>query len=162
MTASRRERTRRGQSSTACMSLAKWIDDRDPPEQMSRPIRKIAVNTGGGDAPGLNAVLRAIALGAAERGIEVWGIRHGYRGLLEGGGEGLMRLDRRAVRGIMHVGGTSLGTANRGEPFHYPVERDGTLIPAANNGELKALLQTGLKIFKGHEEHAVHLAAELK
>jgi phosphofructokinase-like protein len=128
--------SRRPKRSAACMSLAKWIDDRDPPEQMSRPIRKIAVNTGGGDAPGLNAVLRAIALGAAERGIEVWGIRHGYRGLLEGGGEGLMRLDRRAVRGIMHVGGTILGTANRGDPFHYPVERDGKLIPEDRADEL--------------------------
>ncbi len=103
---------------------------------MSRPIRKIAVNTGGGDAPGLNAVLRAITLGAAERGIEVWGIRHGYRGLFEGGENGLMRLDRRAVRGIMHVGGTILGTANRGDPFHYPVERDGKIVPEDRADEL--------------------------
>jgi phosphofructokinase-like protein len=103
---------------------------------MSRPIRKIAVNTGGGDAPGLNAALRAIALGAAERGIEVWGIQHGYRGLLEGGDNGLIQLDRRAVRGIMHVGGTILGTANRGDPFHYPVERDGKLVPEDRSGEL--------------------------
>jgi phosphofructokinase-like protein len=106
--------------------------------QMSRPIRKIAVNTGGGDAPGLNAVLRAIALSAAERGIEVWGIRHGYRGLLEAGERGLMRLDRRAVRGIMHVGGTILGTANRGDPFHYPVERDGKIVPEDRVDELIA------------------------
>ena len=48
-----------------------------------RKIRKIAINTGGGDAPGLNAVLRSVALSAIERGIEVWGIKHGYRGLLE-------------------------------------------------------------------------------
>ncbi len=120
------------------MPLANGEGDRDSPAQMSRPIRKIAVNTGGGDAPGLNAVLRAIALAAAERGIEVWGIRHGYRGLLEGGDRGLMRLDRRAVRGIMHVGGTILGTANRGDPFHYPVERDGKLVPEDRADELIA------------------------
>src|SRR5690349_20767896 len=97
--------------------------------QMSRSIRKIAVNTGGGDAPGLNAVLRAIVLSAAERNIEVWGIRHGYRGLLDEGDRGLVCLDRQAVRGIMHVGGTILGTANRADPFHFPVERDGKLVP---------------------------------
>lgn len=105
---------------------------------MSRPIRKIAVNTGGGDAPGLNAVLRAITLGAVERGIEVWGIRHGYRGLLEDDDDGLMRLDRSAVRGIMHVGGTILGTANRADPFHYPVERDGKMAPEDRADELIA------------------------
>lgn len=116
--------------------LAKRTTGRDPREQMSRCIRKIAVNTGGGDAPGLNAVLRAIALGAAERGIEVWGIRHGYRGLLEDGGCGLVQLDRSAVRGIMHVGGTILGTANRGDPFHYPVEKDGKLVPEDRADEL--------------------------
>ena len=120
------------------MPLAKFAMPRDSPEQMSRTIRKIAVNTGGGDAPGLNAVLRAVALSAAERGIEVWGIRHGYRGLLEGGEHGLMPLDRRAVRGIMHVGGTILGTANRGDPFHYPVERNGTLVPEDRADELIA------------------------
>ena len=43
--------------------------------------RKIAISTGGGDAPGLNAVIRAATLAAIERGWEIWGIRHGYRGL---------------------------------------------------------------------------------
>jgi 6-phosphofructokinase 1 len=49
-----------------------------------------------------------------------------------------MRLDRRAVRGIMHVGGTILGTANRGDPFHYPVEREGGLVPEDRADELIA------------------------
>ena len=47
---------------------------------MSR-VKKIAINTGGGDAPGLNAVIRAATLAALERSWEVWGIRQGYRGL---------------------------------------------------------------------------------
>ena len=45
-------------------------------------IRRIAINTGGGDAPGLNAVIRAATLAAIKRGWEVFGIKHGYNGLL--------------------------------------------------------------------------------
>jgi ATP-dependent phosphofructokinase / diphosphate-dependent phosphofructokinase len=105
---------------------------------MPRPIRKIAINTGGGDAPGLNAVLRAVALSAAERNIEVWGIQHGYRGLLEPDPSGLIRLDREAVRGIMPLGGTILGTANRGDPFHYPTREGDKLVPKDRADELIA------------------------
>jgi 6-phosphofructokinase 1 len=84
---------------------------------------KIAVNTGGGDAPGLNAVIRAATLSAIERGWEVWGIRNGYQGLLDMQPEqGVMPLTRASVRGITHLGGTILGTANRGNPFEYPVQ----------------------------------------
>lgn len=82
-------------------------------------VRRIAVNTGGGDAPGLNAVIRAVVLGAERRGWEVFGIRDSYDGLFED--DGVVRLDRRAVRGITHLGGTILGTTNRGNPFEWPV-----------------------------------------
>jgi len=92
-------------------------------------IRKIAISTGGGDAPGLNAVIRSVTLSAIERGWEVWGIRHGYRGLLDPSPGGLIRLDRAQVRGIMHTGGTILGTANRGNPFAYPVYVEGKPTP---------------------------------
>jgi ATP-dependent phosphofructokinase / diphosphate-dependent phosphofructokinase len=98
--------------------------------------RKIAINTGGGDAPGLNAVIRAATLAAIERGWEVWGIRHGYRGLIEPTPENLIRLDRNAVRGIAHIGGTILGTANRGDPFHYPTRIDGELKPVDRSADL--------------------------
>jgi 6-phosphofructokinase 1 len=88
--------------------------------------RKIAVNTGGGDAPGLNAVIRAITISASRLGWEVWGIREGYVGLLDmPRDEGLIRLDRAAVRGITHIGGTILGTTNKGNPFEY-AQPDGT------------------------------------
>ncbi|MEJ7729894.1 MAG: ATP-dependent 6-phosphofructokinase [Polyangiaceae bacterium] len=93
---------------------------------MSGTIRKIAINTGGGDAPGLNAVIRAATLAALNRGWEVWGIRAGYRGLIEPTPDGLVRLDRNAVRGITHLGGTILGTVNRGDPFNHPTVVDGS------------------------------------
>lgn len=97
---------------------------------MSSPIRRIAINTGGGDAPGLNAVIRAVFLAAANRGWECYGIRDGFNGILcperypEGG---VFRLTRDKVRGIAHLGGTILGTTNKGNPLHFPMQMpDGT------------------------------------
>jgi len=103
-------------------------------------LRKIAITTGGGDAPGLNAVIRAAVLAAQNRGWEVYGIRDGYNGLLlpeqylDGGG---IRLTREQVRGITHLGGTILGTTNRGNPLRYPVkELDGTVHEVDRSQEL--------------------------
>ena len=87
---------------------------------------RIAINTGGGDAPGLNAVVRAAVLSAERRGWDVVGIRRGYDGLFNLGG--VVPLDGAAVRGITHLGGTILGTTNRGSPFSFPVEQpDGSV-----------------------------------
>jgi len=86
---------------------------------------RIAINTGGGDAPGLNAVVRAAVLSAERRGWDVVGIRRGYDGLFNPGG--VVPLDGAAVRGITQLGGTILGTTNRGSPFSFPVRQpDGT------------------------------------
>ena len=90
---------------------------------MVQPIRRIAINTGGGDAPGLNAVIRAIVLSALHRGWEVVGIHRGYEGLLDT--SKIIQLDRNSVRGITHLGGTILGTTNRGNPFEYPTKIPG-------------------------------------
>ncbi len=92
---------------------------------MKDEIRRIAVNTGGGDAPGLNSVLRSVVLSAEQRGWEVLGITKGYNGLL--GDRDIVPLDREAVRGIHHLGGTILGTTNRGNPFSLSMKMpDGT------------------------------------
>jgi ATP-dependent phosphofructokinase / diphosphate-dependent phosphofructokinase len=92
--------------------------------------RRIAINTGGGDAPGLNAVIRSVALSALNRGSEVLCIRRGYQGLVDAADDGVMALDRERIRGIFHQGGTILGTTNRGDPFRYPLQRDGQQIAA--------------------------------
>ncbi|MDX1646397.1 MAG: ATP-dependent 6-phosphofructokinase [Longimicrobiales bacterium] len=84
--------------------------------------RRIAVNTGGGDAPGLNAVIRAVVRSAERLGWEIHGILDSYDGLFEK--DGVIPLDRRAVRGITHQGGTILGTTNRGNPLRWPVRSD--------------------------------------
>jgi 6-phosphofructokinase 1 len=82
---------------------------------------RIAISTGGGDAPGLNAVIRAVVLSAHRRGWRSYGIQRGYEGLLSF--NGVVPLGPAAVRGITHLGGTILGTTNRGNPFRY-VTRD--------------------------------------
>ncbi|CAN5633904.1 6-phosphofructokinase [soil metagenome] len=98
-------------------------------------IRRIALSTGGGDAPGLNAVIRAAVLAATRRGWEVLGIRKGFSGLL--GDAGLTHLDPESVRGITHLGGTILGTTNRGNPFEWPVpQADGSVMTVDRSDEL--------------------------
>ncbi len=103
-------------------------------------IRRIAINTGGGDAPGLNAVIRATVIAALHRGWEVVGIRDGYNGLLdpkrfpEGA---LIPLTRASVRGITHLGGTILGTTNKGNPLKFPVkQRNGSFREVDRTDEL--------------------------
>ena len=87
-------------------------------------MKRIAVLTGGGDAPGLNAVIRAVVKTAInDYGCEVLGVRDGYDGFIAPGGT--LPLDLAAVRGILPRGGTILGTANRGNPFARKVLRDG-------------------------------------
>jgi 6-phosphofructokinase 1 len=86
-------------------------------------IRKIAISTGGGDAPGLNAVIRAVVMASRQRGWECWGIRDGYDGLLAPAAYpdgGVLKLLPTAVTGIGHLGGTILGTTNHGNPLRYP------------------------------------------
>ncbi len=75
---------------------------------------RIAISTGGGDAPGLNAVIRAAVLSALNRGWDVLGIKRGFAGLM--GEDEVIPLTRDTVRGIAHLGGTILRTTNRGNP----------------------------------------------
>jgi ATP-dependent phosphofructokinase / diphosphate-dependent phosphofructokinase len=96
---------------------------------------RIAISTGGGDAPGLNAVIRAAVLSAIDRGWHVLGVKRGYAGLL--GDDEVIPLTRDQVHGIGHLGGTILRTTNRGNPFSYPVRQpDGTFIEADRSDEL--------------------------
>lgn len=87
---------------------------------------RLAINTGGGDAPGLNAVIRASVLAALQRGWEVYGIRRGYDGLFRE--DGLVPLTAQSVERITRIGGTILGTTNRGNPLAWPEEQpDGSV-----------------------------------
>lgn len=103
---------------------------------------KIAISTGGGDAPGINAVIRAAVLSATRRGWDVVGVRDGWNGLLlperySAERPGVIPLTRDSVRGITHLGGTILGTTNRGSPLKFPVTLpDGTSKEVDRSAEL--------------------------
>jgi ATP-dependent phosphofructokinase / diphosphate-dependent phosphofructokinase len=99
------------------------------------PQMRIAISTGGGDAPGLNAVIRAAALSAINRGWDVLGIKRGFAGLM--GEDEVIPLTKNEVRGIGHLGGTILRSTNRGHPFHYPRKQpDGSYIEEDRSDEL--------------------------
>src|SRR6476646_5336766 len=87
---------------------------------MIAQLTRIGVLTGGGDAPGLNAVIRAVVKTACNSGIECIGLEDSFDGLLEPGRS--RPLTPRDVRGIMRLGGTILGTVNRGNPFADAIE----------------------------------------
>ncbi len=87
---------------------------------MSAPLRRIGVLTGGGDAPGLNAVIRAVVKSAANSGITCIGLEDSFDGLIYP--ERSRPLSLRDVTGILRLGGTILGTTNRGDPFAYALQ----------------------------------------
>ena len=96
---------------------------------------RLGISTGGGDAPGLNAVIRSVVLSALSRNWEVLGIKRGFAGLM--GDDDVVSLTRESVRGIAHLGGTILRTTNRGNPFAWPKPRpDGTFEEIDRSDEL--------------------------
>src|SRR5271157_2950809 len=87
-------------------------------------VRTIGICTGGGDCPGLNAVIRAAVKCAVQKyGWQVIGIRDGFDGLIWP--EKSVRLDLQSVSGLLPRGGTILGTTNRGNPFQYKTTENG-------------------------------------
>jgi len=114
-------------------------------------MKRIGVLTGGGDAPGLNAVIRAVVKTAKnDYGCEVVGVRDSYDGFLMP--EGVFPLGNRDVRGILPRGGTILGTASRGNPYARKVIKDGKeemvdvsadIIRAIEEQKLDALIVIG-------------------
>ncbi|MDP3786788.1 MAG: ATP-dependent 6-phosphofructokinase [Candidatus Omnitrophota bacterium] len=81
--------------------------------------KRIAILTGGGDCPGLNAVIRAVAKKAIGEGYEVIGIEDGYEGLVK---NKVRKLTNPDVSGILTIGGTILGTSNIANPYRYAVQ----------------------------------------
>jgi 6-phosphofructokinase 1 len=117
--------------------------------QLSPRTSRIGLLTGGGDAPGLNAVIRAVVLSAEQQGWECYGIRDGFNGLLAPEhcvGEAVQRLTPDTVHAIAHLGGTILGTSNRGGPLRYPMPGpDGTLVETDRTADVVQLCrQQGL------------------
>jgi 6-phosphofructokinase 1 len=124
--------------------------ERGPGEPLS--IQRIGVLTGGGDAPGLNAVIRAVVRAAEhDYGWEVLGILDGFEGLVRP--DSVIRLTTDLVRGIIARGGTILGTTNRGNPFRYQVRENGKVVVKDLSGvvleRIRTLSLDGLVVLGG-------------
>ena len=127
-------------------------------------MKRIGILTGGGDAPGLNAVIRAVVKTAIYKyGCEVIGIRNGYDGFLEE--DGVVPLGIEQVRGLLPRGGTILGAANRGNPYARKVIRDGKEVTIDVSDEIinsiKRLNMDALLVLGGdgtlHSAHELYL-----
>ncbi len=125
-------------------------------------MKRIGILTGGGDAPGLNAVIRAAVKTAIyEYDSEVLGIRNGYDGFIEA--DGIVPLTIDSVRGLLPRGGTILGAANRGNPYARKVIRDGKEVMIDVSDEIikgiKRLDMDALLVLGG--DGTLHIAHEL-
>ena len=125
-------------------------------------MKRIAILTGGGDAPGLNAVIRAVVKTACQEfTCEVLGVRDGFDGFIDPGG--VFPLTLQDVRGILPRGGTILGAANRGNPFARKVLRDGEEVVEDTSAQviagIRALALDALIVVGG--DGTLHIAQEL-
>jgi phosphofructokinase-like protein len=125
-------------------------------------MKRIGILTGGGDAPGLNAVIRtAVKTAIHEYGCEVLGIRDGYDGFVNE--KGIIPLTMDDVRGILPRGGTILGAANRGNPYARKVIRDGKEVILDLSDEIikgiERLKMDALLVLGG--DGTLHIAHEL-
>ncbi len=125
-------------------------------------MKRIAVLTGGGDAPGLNAVIRAVVKTAInDYNCEVLGVQDGYDGFITPGG--VFPMDAKSVRGILPLGGTILGTANRGNPFARKMVKNGKEVVIDVSGEvvvaIKALDLDAVIVIGG--DGTLRIASEL-
>ncbi len=88
-------------------------------------MKRLGILTGGGDAPGLNAVIRAVSRVSQANGVELLGFKNGYNGLIHGD---YMHLTMPHISGLLTKGGTILGTNNRDNPFNFPVQESGKIV----------------------------------
>jgi 6-phosphofructokinase 1 len=106
-------------------------------------FKSVGILTGGGDCPGLNAVIRSVARSCFGYGLRVWGVRNGFGGLVE---NEIVELTDRDISGILPRGGTILGTTNRDNPFNYAVpSKDGYVYKDMSQQALSNLKSRGIE-----------------
>lgn len=105
---------------------------------MAKKKRTFAVLTGGGDCPGLNAVISSVVKTFLNNGCEVYGVQNGFHGLIK---DTMKKLDYADVSGILPRGGTVLGTTNRDNPFHFAEEVNGELVYSDQSERIKENLE---------------------
>jgi phosphofructokinase-like protein len=140
MAAPRKQTRKPSKPRTSPISMRRSSRGPGPAFLDPRSIKRIAILTGGGDCPGLNAVIRGVVRAAVlGHRWEVLGILDGFDGLLKTGA--FRMLGSQDVRGLEARGGTILGTSNRGNPLHYPVARNGKTVLTDVTGEIVANLR---------------------
>jgi len=122
-----------------------------------KPIRRIGILTGGGDCPGLNAVIRAVAKTLIhEQGAEILGFCDGYEGLVL---DRTLRVDWKAVSNILTLGGTILGSSNTANPFAWAEKRRGKVVVTDRSARALAVFRKhrldGLVVIGGDGSMAV-------
>ncbi len=151
-----------------CSSQARVGENTREPgkrRKMQKHVRRIAVSTGGGDCPGLNAVIRAVVKTAiGEYGWEVVGIEDGYDGLLGYEGARVRPLTLADVRGILPRGGTILGTSSRSNPFAMKVTVGGqTQVADRSKEAVDRLARLGVDVLVTiGGDGSMHIAQELQ
>ena len=105
-------------------------------------MKKIALMTAGGDCPGLNSVIKAVVMSAANKKIEVVGIMDGYKGFVE---KKYIKLDKNSVYNIETEGGTILGASNKECPFHYPIDDKKEVYEDMVEPSIEALRKIGVE-----------------
>lgn len=100
-------------------------------------LTNIGIVTGGGDCPGLNAVIRGAARSCFTHGMKIWGVKNGFSGLVK---NQISKLTEKDISGILHRGGTILGTTNRDNPFNYGIMEAGKLTYKDMSGQALANL----------------------
>jgi ATP-dependent phosphofructokinase / diphosphate-dependent phosphofructokinase len=122
------------ESQTQLVSVAQRQNASNAKGYAMKKIRRIGILTGGGDAPGLNAVIRAVTKSAIlQHGWGVTGFRNGFEGCISGEFE---ELNLASVRGILPRGGTILGASNRCNPFSYQYSAAGEQMPRDHSGDV--------------------------
>lgn len=119
-----------------------WIrknnEKEDRKTMIKNKLRRFAILTGGGDCPGLNAVIRGVTKTLLNNGCEVMGIYNGFKGLVY---DDIRELDYEDISGILPRGGTILCTTNRDNPFHMAEEKDGKVVFVDKRDAVLANLQ---------------------
>lgn len=117
---------------------------REPRASSAPLVKKACILTAGGDAPGLNAVLRGFVRRGEQLGIEIWGSEAGFEGLLDDGQ--CVRLTKGTVRGILPRGGSILGCSNKANPFAMPVAKGRRDTVDRSNDVVKRIKEHGFDV----------------
>jgi 6-phosphofructokinase 1 len=123
----------------------------------AKKVTKIGVLTSGGDAPGMNAAIRAVVRTGIYHGLEIHGVMRGYSGMIE---DDIFQMNSRSVANIIQRGGTILKTA-RSKEFFEPEGRKKPMPTCKNEASIHWLLLVVTEVSKAHKNSATNLISHV-